>query len=342
MAFVSEFLKQARFMDDEEPQYIKKTKTGSAVHTYPSFDPSADAVALNKAITAKGVDEASIINILTKRTNAQRQQIKRAYQQMHGKPLEEALKKALKSSLEDVVLAMLKTPAEFDADELRYSMKGLGTDEDILIEILASRNNMEIKTIIRQYQEVFKRDLAKDIVSDTSGDFQKALLALAKGDRNENPHVNEELVDNDARKLYEAGEKKKGTDVNTFIEILTTRSPMHLRGVFKRYRLYSKHDMKDVLDLELKGDIENCLVAIVKCAVSKPGFFAEKLHQAVKGPGKCNRTLNRIMVSRAEIDMNEIKGFYKEKYKMSLCQAILDETKGDYEKILVALCGGDD
>ncbi|KAL7988736.1 hypothetical protein Chor_007655 [Crotalus horridus] len=338
MAFVSEFLKQARFMDDEEPQYIKKSKTGSAVHAYPSFDPSADAVALNKAITAKGFfthAKSGSILVLQSCSSAGQSPISLD-------PLEEALKKALKSNLEDVVLAMLKTPAEFDADELRYSMKGLGTDEDILIEILASRNNMEIKTINRQYQEAFKRDLAKDIASDTSGDFQKALLALAKGDRNENPHVNEELVDNDARKLYEAGEKRKGTDVNTFIEILTTRSPMHLRGVFRRYRLYSKHDMKDVLDLELKGDIENCLTAIVKCAVSKPAFFAEKLHLAMKGPGTSNRTLNRIMVSRAEIDMNEIKGFYKEKYKVSLCQAILDETKGDYEKILVALCGGDD
>uniref|UniRef100_A0A670YHS3 Annexin n=1 Tax=Pseudonaja textilis TaxID=8673 RepID=A0A670YHS3_PSETE len=320
----------------------KNSKTGSAVHAYPSFDPSADVVALNKAITAKGVDEAGIIEILTKRTNSQRQQIKRTYQQVHGKPLEEALKKALKSNLEDVVVAMLKTPAEFDADELRYSMKGLGTDEDILIEILASRNNNEIRNINIQYQEAFKRDLAKDIASDTSGDFQKALLALAKGDRNENPHVNEELVDNDARKLYEAGERKKGTDVNTFIEILTTRSSAHLRRVFKRYQSYSKHDMEKVLDLELKGDIENCLTAIVKCAVSKPAFFAEKLYLAMKGSGTRHRTLNRIMVSRAEIDMNEIKGFYKAKYGVSLCQAILDETKGDYEKILVALCGGDD
>uniref|UniRef100_U3FXH4 Annexin n=1 Tax=Micrurus fulvius TaxID=8637 RepID=U3FXH4_MICFL len=341
MAFVSEFLKQARFMDDEEPRYTKNSKTGSAVHAYPSFDPSADVAALNKAITAKGVDEAGIIEILTKRTNAQRQQIKRTYQQVQGKPLEEALKKALKGNLEDVVVAMLKTPAEFDADELRYSMKGLGTDEDILIEILASRNNNEIRNLSRQYQEAFKRDLAKDIASDTSGDFQKALLALAKGDRNENPHVNEELVDNDARKLYEAGERKKGTDVNVFIDILTSRSSTHLRRVFKRYQSYSKHDMEKVLDLELKGDIENCLTAIVKCAVSKPAFFAEKLYLAMKGSGTRDKTLIRIMVSRAEIDMNEIKGFYKEKYKVSLCQAILDETKGDYEKILVALCGGD-
>ncbi|XP_034266130.1 annexin A1 [Pantherophis guttatus] len=342
MAFVSEFLKQARFMEDEEPQYIKNSKTGSAVHAYPSFDPSADATALHKAITAKGVDEAGIINILTKRTNEQRQHIKRTYQQMNGKSLEDALKKALKSNLEDVVVAMLKTPAQFDADELKYSMKGLGTDEDILIEILTSRNNLQIRDLNRHYQEAFKTDLAKDIVSDTSGDFRKALLALVKGDRNENPHVNEELVDNDARKLYEAGERKKGTDVNVFIDILTTRSHPHLRRVFQRYQNYSKHDMEKVLDLELKGDIENCLTALVKCAVSKPAFFAEKLYLAMKGSGTRHRTLNRIMVSRAEIDMNEIKGFYKKKYGVSLCQAILDETKGDYEKILVALCGGDD
>uniref|UniRef100_A0A670YAT3 Annexin n=1 Tax=Pseudonaja textilis TaxID=8673 RepID=A0A670YAT3_PSETE len=316
-------------MDNDEPQYVKNSKTGSAVHAYPSFDPSADVVALNKAITAKGVDEAGIIEILTKRTNSQRQQIKRTYQQVHGKPLEEALKKALKSNLEDVVVAMLKTPAEFDADELRYSMK-------VCLSFKAKRGERE------REREKSSQDLAKDIASDTSGDFQKALLALAKGDRNENPHVNEELVDNDARKLYEAGERKKGTDVNTFIEILTTRSSAHLRRVFKRYQSYSKHDMEKVLDLELKGDIENCLTAIVKCAVSKPAFFAEKLYLAMKGSGTRHRTLNRIMVSRAEIDMNEIKGFYKAKYGVSLCQAILDETKGDYEKILVALCGGDD
>ncbi|ETE69011.1 Annexin A1 [Ophiophagus hannah] len=336
MAFVSEFLKQARFMDDDEPRYVKNSKTGSAVHAYPSFDPSADVVALNKAITAKVLESCS---------SAGQNPISLdifLFPMYCWKPLEEALKKALKSNLEDVVVAMLKTPAEFDADELRYSMKGLGTDEDILVEILASRNNKEIRDLNIQYQEAFKRDLAKDIVSDTSGDFQKALLALAKGDRNENPHVNEELVDNDARKLYEAGERKKGTDVNTFIEILTTRSPMHLRRVFKRYQSYSKHDMEKVLDLELKGDIENCLTAIVKCAVSKPAFFAEKLYLAMKGSGTRHRTLNRIMVSRAEIDMNEIKGFYKAKYGVSLCQAILDETKGDYEKILVALCGCDD
>ncbi|KAH0628262.1 hypothetical protein JD844_009171 [Phrynosoma platyrhinos] len=341
MAFVQEVLKQAFFIDNDEPQYVKNSKTGSAVQAYPSFNPSADAAALDQAINAK---------VLV--------------------PLEDALKKALRGQLEDVILALLKTPAQFDAEELRYSMKGLGTDEDTLIEILASRNNREMRDASRAYQEVFKRDLAKDIVSDTSGDFQKALLALAKGDRDENPHVNDELADNDARALYEAGERKKGTDIDVFIKILTTRSYPHLRRVFQKYTKYSQHDMNKVLDLELKGDIENCLTAIgmqpysaddsvislfvltiasnsssvsfpVKCATSKPAFFAEKLHLAMKGSGTRHKILNRIMVSRSEIDMNEIKGYYKAMYGKSLPQAILDETKGDYEAILVALCGGD-
>uniref|UniRef100_A0A9L0S0A4 Annexin n=1 Tax=Equus caballus TaxID=9796 RepID=A0A9L0S0A4_HORSE len=327
MSMVSAFLKQAWFIENEEQEYIKAVKgskggPGSAVSPYPSFNPSSDVDALHKAITVKGVDEATIIEILTKRNNAQRQQIKAAYLQEKGKPLDEALKKALTGHLEDVALALLKTPARFDADELRAAMKGLGTDEDTLIEILTSRTNKEIREINRVYREELKRDLAKDITSDTSGDFQKALLSLAKA-------------------LYEAGERRKGTDVNVFNTILTTRSYPHLRRVFQMYTKYSKHDMNKVLDLEMKGDVENCFTAIVKCATSKPMFFAEKLHNAMKGAGTRDKILIRIMVSRSEVDMNDIKACYQKLYGISLCQAILDETKGDYEKILVALCGRD-
>uniref|UniRef100_A0A8C6YVW6 Annexin n=1 Tax=Nothoprocta perdicaria TaxID=30464 RepID=A0A8C6YVW6_NOTPE len=321
MAMVSEFLKQAWFMDNQEQECIKSAKGGHPIQSYPNFDPSADAAALDKAITVKGVDEATIIDILTKRKNSERQMIKSAYQQLKGKSLEDALKKVLKSHLEDVVVALLKTPAQFDAEELRASMKGLGTDEDTLIEIMASRNNKEIREASRYYKE---------------GNLEKEkILMLCSTD----PYVNDELADNDARALYEAGEKRKGTDINVFVTLLTTRSYPHLRRVFQKYTKYSQHDMNKVLDLELKGDIENCLTALVKCATSKPAFFAEKLHLAMKGSGTRHKTLIRIMVSRSEVDMHEIKGYYKKLYGISLCQAIMDELKGDYENILVALCG---
>lgn len=305
----------------------------------PNFSPQGDAAVLDKAIKAKGVDENTIIEILVKRSNQQRQQIKEAYQQASGKPLESALKNALKGDLEDVVLALLKTPAQYDAHELKGAMKGLGTSEDILIEILASRTNREILDIKQAYKEDYKKDLESDIKGDTSGEFKAALLELCKANRTEG--VCEQMVDSDARALYEAGEGRKGKDCSTFIEILCTRSALHLRKVFERYSKYSKVDMAKVIDLEMKGDIESCLTAAVKCAGSRAAFFAEKLYLAMKGKGTRKNTLTRIMVSRSEIDMKRIKDEYKKNYGKTLYQEILDDTKGDYEKILLALCGGE-
>ncbi|KAM4810388.1 annexin A1 [Rhinophrynus dorsalis] len=342
MSFMQEFLQQANFMEAGGHPPCTAEDLGPSLKAHAGFNAAVDAANLEKAIKAKGVDEGTIIDILTKRTNAERQLIRSAYQQSTGKSLDEALKKALSSHLEEVVLGLLKTPAQYDAHELKCAMKGLGTDEDCLIEILVSRNNRELREINKVYKEEFKKDLAKDIASDTSGDFQKTLIALSKGERSEEKSVNEDQADNDARALYEAGEKRKGTDVSTFTNILTSRSYPHLQRVFQRYARYSKNDMNKAIDLEMKGDIEKCLMSIVKCAGSTPAYFAERFNLAMKGSGTRHKALIRLLVSRSENDLQEIKAHYKRLYGKSLRQAIMEEKlKGDYETIMLALCGLD-
>uniref|UniRef100_A0AAY4D2B2 Annexin n=1 Tax=Denticeps clupeoides TaxID=299321 RepID=A0AAY4D2B2_9TELE len=323
MSFIQEFLKQTVYLG------IAETPNQGTVKPYAQFSASGDAGVLDKAIKAKGVDESTIIEVLVKRSNDQRQQIKAAYQQATGKPLDAALKAALKGDLEDVVLALLKTPAQYDAEQLKLAMKGIGTDELTLIEILASRTNKEIRDIKRVYKEVYKKELEDDIKSDTSGDFRNALTALCKANRNEDTVLNDDLADADARALYEAGEKRKGTDCAVFIDILTTRSAAQLRKVFQMYSKYSKVDVGKAIDLELKGDIEDLLTAV-----------GEK-HSRLHGSGTRCKILTRVMVSRAELDMVKIKEEYKKMYGKTLYQDILDDTKGDYEKILLALCGSE-
>ncbi|XP_047005681.1 annexin A1 isoform X2 [Ictalurus punctatus] len=304
MAFLSEFLKQTVYVGVTDDVGCQGTVT-----PFPQFNPAGDAAFLDQAIKTKGVDEDTIINVLVKRTNDQRQQIKAAYQKATGKPLDVALKAALKGELEDVVLALLRTPAQYDAQQLKLAMKGLGTEEDTLIEILASRSNKEIRDLKNAYKEEFKKELEADIKSDTSGHFRDCLLALCKATRSEDGTVQADLADKDARDLYEAGEKRKGTDCSVFINILTSRSAPQLRKV--------------------------------KCAGSKPAYFAEKLNLAMKGSGYRGKILTRIMVSRSEIDLVQIKNEYKKKYGKTLYKDILDDTKGDYEKILLGLCGSD-
>ncbi|XP_042276645.1 annexin A2-like isoform X2 [Thunnus maccoyii] len=291
----------------------------------------------------RGVDEQTIIDILTRRSYEQRREIAFIYERLAKKDLIAALKGALSGSLESLMLGLMKSTAQYDASELKASMKGLGTDEETLIEIVCSRNNEELLEIKKVYRETFKKELEKDIAGDTSGDFAKLLLALVQTKRDEPSNVVDyQMIDDDARSLYEAGVKRKGTDVATWIAIMAQRSVPHLQKVFERYKSYSPYDMKESIRKEVKGDLEKSFLTLVECFENRQLYFANRLSDAMKSKGAKEKVVTRIMVSRCEVDLMKIRTQFKKQHRRSLYQTIAEHTKGDYQKALLSLCGGDD
>ncbi|XP_042276652.1 annexin A2-like isoform X2 [Thunnus albacares] len=318
MALVSEFLGQLTlsYGGEVEPKF-------PTVVPVRDFDPEKDAARIETAIKTKGVDEQTIIDILTRRSYEQRREIAFIYERLAKKDLIAALKGALSGSLESLMLGLMKSTAQYDASELKASMKGLGTDEETLIEIVCSRNNEELLEIKKVYRETFKKELEKDIAGDTSGDFAKLLLALVQS-------------------LYEAGVKRKGTDVATWIAIMAQRSVPHLQKVFERYKSYSPYDMKESIRKEVKGDLEKSFLTLVECFENRQLYFANRLSDAMKSKGAKEKVVTRIMVSRCEVDLMKIRTQFKKQHRRSLYQTIAEHTKGDYQKALLSLCGGDD
>lgn len=251
-----------------------------------------------------------------------------------------ALKGALSGSLETVILGLMKSTAQFDASEIKTSIKGLGTDEETLIEILCSRSNDELVEIKKVYKELFKKELDKDVAGDTSGNFAKLLLALVQTKRAEPSSITDyEKIDEDARALYDAGIKIKGTDVATWISIMSERSVPHLQKVFQKYKSYSPYDMQESIVKEVKGDLQTSFLVLVQCFENKQLYFAKRLNEAMKSKGAKEKMVTRIIVSRCEVDLRKICSEYKSCFGQSLQQTIMEHTKGDYQKVLLGLCG---
>ncbi|XP_054456268.1 annexin A11a isoform X2 [Anoplopoma fimbria] len=312
------------------------------IRDFPGADQLRDAEVLRKAMKGFGTDEQAIIELLGSRSNRQRVPLLRAYKTAYGKDLIKDLHSELSGDFRKLVMATLKTPSEFDAYELHSAIKGAGTDEACLIEILSSRSNAEIKEINRIYKQENKKSLENAISGDTSGHFRRLLISLAQGNRDEREAVDISLAKQDAQSLYAAGENKLGTDESKFNAILCARSKPHLRTVFLEYQKMCGRDIEKSIDREMSGDLEGGMLAVVKCIKNTPAYFAERLYKAMKGAGTKDTTLIRIMVSRSEVDMLDIRQEYVKNYGKSLYTHISGDTSGDYKKLLLKFCGGSD
>ena len=301
------------------------------------FDANTDAELLNISLTPKK-DENNIIKIVTNRTNYQLQQIKEAYNTLYKSDLIKDLKKALSGHFKDVVVGLFYTPIDYDCYHLRKAIKGIGTDENALIEILCTRPSNVIEEIKKRYGEMYPgRNLLKDIEGDTSGNFKKILRNLLTVNRtpDKQPNIGECKIY--AKRLYEAGEKRLGTNEDAFTQIFTEKSPSEFMCIAQFYYKLTKHTLIQAVENEFSFDSKKCLIALIYAILSPSEYFAKLVYKAIKGLGTDNTTLIRVLVSRHEIDMPQIKQYYKKNYKKDMIEDIKGDTSGNYRKILVEL-----
>ncbi len=174
-------------------------------------------------------------------------------------------------------------------------------------------------------------------MGDTSGDYRKLLQSLIDMKRQETRQVDMNEVRRDSKELVAAGVAKWGTDESKFHDVFTKRSYAHLRKLFEVIEAETKLTMESMIKKEMSGQLKNTYLALVRNIKNRPGYFAEEIRRAIKGLGTDEHTLNRIVVSRCEVDMKQVKEEFQKLYDKPLEKEVAGDVSADYGRLLAEL-----
>merc|ERR1711894_146549 len=244
--------------------FVLKTRNLSRIkmaaqHPKPSvvaarnFDCEKDCQTLRDAMKGLGTDEDTIIEIICARDYKQMADIKKSFQQMFGRVLEDDLKSELGGKLEKVVLAITKSPMEQMAATLRGAVKGMGTDEEAFNMVLARRGFHQLRQIFHFYNRHLSPEngIIGAIKSEFSGSIKDAYLAIA-------------TTALDGREAYLADQlyhsmKGLGTNDQQLIRLVTSRSQIDLKGCAVQFLKRHEKTLEDFVIDDTSGDYGKCL-----------------------------------------------------------------------------------
>ena len=206
--------------------------------------------------------------------------------------------------------AMGSYNCENDCAMLKKAMKGLGTDEDLIINILAYRTSQQRVEIKNKYKALYGKDLIKELKSELSGSFEDAIIGLMYSQ-----------VEYDARLLYKAMHRL-GTDEGVLIEIIVTRSSQQLREIKEVFQREYKKDLVKYVESETSGHFKKVLVAILQCQRHDNNFpvdqnicnvEAQQLYSGGEGRwGTDEGIFTKIFASRSNMELCAIANYYQQ------------------------------
>ena len=284
---------------------------------------------LHKAIEENNEDE--IIEIICSKSQSEIKDINNQYEIIYEAKLKEELEKILKGKLKDLIEALLQDPIEYDANEVYKAIKGFGTDDDALIEIISTRTPDRLKEVSKKYFEMRNNTMDFDIENDTSQAYGKLITNMSKGERSENPYPNIKKIKEICNELTkEIGGGKINKDI--FVKYFSELSLFELRMLYRVFEKEKDSNIIEFINEKFGSESRNLYKAFFAFLVDPYKYFAERIHLWK------DDIVIRVIVSQRDC-LDEIKTKYKGIYDKNLVDDIKENTKDGFQKALLKIVG---
>ncbi|KAL2343055.1 hypothetical protein Fmac_004340 [Flemingia macrophylla] len=232
-------------------------------------------------------------------------------------------------------MATLKVPSQLpspteDSEQLRKAFQGWGTNEGLIISILAHRNGAQRKLIREAYAATYGEDLLKDLDKELSSDFERAVLLWT--------------LDPAERDAFLANEATKKMTSNNWVilEIATTRSSIDLFKAKQAYQGRFKRSLEEDVAYHTTGDVRKLLVPLVstfryegdEVNMTLAKSEAKLLHKKIAEKAYNDDDLIRILATRSKAQLGATLNQYNKEFGNAINKDLKTDPKDEYLKLL--------
>lgn len=282
-----------------------------------------------------------LFDILIRTSNYERQIIAEEYKIKYNKSvLDEINNLVTEKSVKNIVSLMFYNYYELDARILHKAFKEGKRDEKAIVEVFASRPNWFLQTVDQEYKRIYGISLKEDIEKEKKSDLITFLVCMLTTPRSKTNSIkNEKQAQVAAQDIIGKGLKKYSTDVELFKNFFVKRSREDLIQISREFKNMDKkkRNLYDAVEGDCSKTTKELLKAIIYAVTIPSHYFAHLLKKSIVGIGTDEETLNRVLVTRHEVDMEFIRNYYKVENKRELIEDIIGDTSGNYQKITTKL-----
>jgi annexin A7/11 len=203
----------------------------------------------------------------------------------------------------------------------------VGTKEVILDDILIGRSNADINAIKEKYQQLFRRTLENDLKADLSAGTEQMYMMIAAARRAEDSHpvIPQEI-------------EQAVTELQAGMGGFASKNDAQIKAIAIAYEQRFRKSMDSVIKSAFSGHMEDALRLLLARATNRAQAEAMRLEDAMAGMGtKDNLLVQRVVRCHWNQQfMNAVSAEFKRVVKKDLVKRIEGETRGDYEKLMVA------